>query len=357
MLDFDKPIELDTYEEDRWKFIRNLPEDKYQEYYVMDDLSKTSSAMIDLEVWRTADNRESNINNVYEANSLSTNDVFRFGLYVPEVLVQNRKITFKNFIADGDFRDGSYEASKEIFDLSREIYMTKLARYTENITSGDVKSGIYDPHRCDSVAEPCAIILTSHFFDTIFFTRVVDALNMKVKIYFLGDNLKRKIKDFSDAITNNRSKKIFLVLHWTPSEITVDGSVQYTSIDLPKCEVLKNLNSSISCKFDANTVSIFFNDELKKSSPAFESLLYNVRFKSLKKLIEMYDERYLPKIDSKKKVIPSEIILPKEKGQTIDDIYNEIACKYLQNETEYYDPHGNSWLSDDNDITIYVGGM
>lgn len=257
ILDFDKPIELDTYDEGKWEKVAGLPEDKYHEYSVINDLSTSSSSMIDMEVWRTADNRESNINNAYEANSLSANDVFRFGLYVPEVLVQNRKISFRNFIADGDFRDGSYEATKDVFDLSGEIFMTNLARYTENITEGDVKNGIYDPHPCGSSSEPCAIILTSHFFDTIFFTRVVDALNMKVKIYFLGDNLKRKIKDFSDAITNNRSKKIFLVLHWSPSEI-IDGNVRYSSIELPKCEVLKSLNSSISCKFDANTVSIFF---------------------------------------------------------------------------------------------------
>lgn len=324
----------------------------------MDELAHSSSPMIDLEVWRTADNRDSDVHKVNEANSLSINDVFRFGLFVPENLVQNRKISFENFVASGEFHDGSYELSKDIFDLSREIYLINLSRYTENITFGEVKNGIYDPHRCDSSAEPCAIILTSHYFDTSFFIRVADALKLKVKIYFLGDDLKRKIKDFSDLINTNRSKKIFLVLHWTPSEI-IDGNVRYTSIDLPKCEVLKSINENLSCKFDANIVSICYNYELKKASPEFELLLYKVRFKSIKKLIEMYDERYLTKIDQHKSNynIPDELASPEEKRKAIEEIYNEIACEYLMNEPDYYDINSDSWLNEISDITIYVGGM
>lgn len=365
ILDFDKPIKFDITNEACYEdYTRVVDSDKIHEmFHMLRVMGDRQGPTIDMEMWRTSDSRKVYFSN--EANSLSSYDVFRHGLYVPDVLVQNRKInvSFTNLISNvnSKFFDGSYEGTKDDFNLDKETYLSKLKSHTENITvlSNHIIKGIYEPNRCKSASEPCAIVLTSHYIDCSYFIRIAEALELKVKIYFLGDDLKRIVKYFTEFNFQKRPKQFFFVLHWTPSEI-IDGMTKFRTIDLPKCEILKNLNENISCKFDPNTVSIAYNDNLKTSDPDFESLLKRIHFKSVRRLIEMYDEKFLSKFDPNKgnTQIPDDLISASERREAVEEGYNQIACEYLKSEPEYFNITGDfSWLEYKDEIFITVAGM
>lgn len=362
-LDFDKEIIIDTFDDHTWKKFQYVEDDSTAEFFYFQDLLHSDIPTINMEVWRTADNREIFWSTVYESNSLSVTDIFRFGLYVPQIFNKNNiKFTYKHLMIGTD----EYKSVKrDLFDLSGESYMQNIEWYTENITIPklNVKNGVYNSKHCNSGS--CAIILTSHFVDAHTLIRIVDAFNMTVKIYFLGDHFKKTIKDLNDVIVNNKSDKLFFVFHWTPSEI-IDGNTIFSIVEMPTCEEMKRQNSNISCKFDPNTVSIFYNERLKFDAPEFENWLITVRFKSLMPLIDMYEERYsqinnailYKKHEESIKKITNEAEINEDTRQRLEDIYNSIACDYLRNNTDYYNiTSENTWLTGDIRKEIIIGGM
>lgn len=181
-----------------------------------------------------------------------------------------------------------------------------------------------------------------------------------MNVYFLGDRLYEVVRLLNSIlkINVNKLKKTvspnFLVFHFTPSEI-IDGSIQYKPIQMPKCELYKNETNN--CRYEIIPVSAYFNDDVKKSEDLIE-ILRRFHFRSMKPLIEMYD-RYAPEIEK----IYMQKKANEEVTESVEDYYNKIACKWLQQNKQVY-TIGNkeSWIRNpdgqtDSQMEISIGGM
>lgn len=365
IMDFDKPIIFDTYEKDHWTTALYLNKkyydddktiDLYNFYELMDE-----EPAINLGVWQTGEHRDFLHEYIQEGNSISS-DVFRHGLYVPEHLMQNinERISYKNFIAN----EGSYKKTIKTFNLKNEEHLKAFLESTlpislENINHLNVTNGIYSPTQCKSTTEPCGIVLTSHYIDNYFFIRIIEALKLKLEIYFMGDKLKKTIYNLSKIIERNNIKRNFLVLHWTPSEI-IDGKQKFSAIELPPCELYRGLNPNISCKFDANTVTVMYSKQILEDSPFLAEILNKIRFKTLKPLIQKYDEKFLKdKIDVLLTINSEKYShLGAHNETNLETIYNQIACEYMQKEYYYLDENEDDrWFTFPDEMTILIGGM
>lgn len=270
---FDKNIYLENYV-DMTQFEDEA--DKVQEYshiVQVDSSTPVRTISINMEVWRTADHQEAFPETVVEANSLTETDIARYGLFIPKNLKTSSEFSYKNFIAT----DGSYKRTEMLFRLGDELeFLNDLREKDANYPEKNIYNGLYIPNHCVSDSEPCATVLTSHYYDTKFFVQHVELFKLKMKVYFLGDNLKFSARKLVDIIKNSnltsrkRTEKLFLVLHWTPSEI-IDGSEQYDVLAMPKCELYKNFNTS--CKYEANSIAIYYNEHIAKKSEDLKNIL------------------------------------------------------------------------------------
>lgn len=272
----------------------------------------------------------------------------------------NEKISYKNFISS----EASYKKTNKNFDLKNEEHLKAFFESTlplnvEKINHINVTNGIYSPSQCKSTTESCAIVFTSHYIDNYFFIRIIETLKLKMELYFMGDKLKRTIYNLSKIIERSNIKKNFLVLHWTPSEI-IDGKEKFSSIEMPPCEFYRELNSNISCKFDVNTVNVMFSKQIFKDSPFLAEILGKVRFKTLKPLIQKYDENFLKdNIDVLLSIKTEKLAHIGAHNETdLENVYNKIACDYMQREAYYRGENvDDRWFSYPDEITIIIGGM
>lgn len=278
-MNYNNPIYLENFDEKFRNYSENFDTltDKQLEWYSLYDISNFNdrSASINLEIWRTPDHLQMFPSTVIEANSLTENDIARYGLYIPKDLKPSVKFSYSNFITT----NGNYKWTEILFRLTEEsAFLENLKRENgTNFPSKNINDGVYVPNHCISDSEPCATVFTSHYYDTRFFIQHIEALKLKMKVYFLGDNLKQSVRKLVTIIKNSRkldsSKKIdklFMVLHWTPSEI-IDGNDQFEEVTMPKCELYKNAN--ISCKFEANSVAVYFNEIIAKESEDLKGIL------------------------------------------------------------------------------------
>lgn len=177
-----------------------------------------------------------------------------------------------------------------------------------------------------------------------------------MNVYFLGDRLYEVVRLLNSIlkINVNKLKKNtspnFLVFHWTPSEI-INGSIQYKPIQMPKCELYKNETNN--CRYEIIPVSAYFNDDVKKSEDLIE-IIRRFHFPSMKPLIELYD-RFAPEIEK----IHMQQKANEEVTESVEDFYNQIACKWLQqNKNVYTIGHNESWFRNpDGHMEISIGGM
>lgn len=342
-------IELETYDDD-WEDVDEKNE-KTIEYLPISHLFKSEidgKASINLEVWRTADHQQMFPAAIIEGNSLSETDIGRFGLFIPKNLKPSATFSYNNFIA-GD--STSYKTLK-LFRLS-EDELNGFKRESINSKLNNVSGGIYTPHQCVSSSEPCATVLAGHYFDSKFFIEHIRLLKLKLKVYFLGHNLKETLRILSTKAKTVGSKELFLVLSWTPSDI-IDGSDEFVEVTMPKCEFYKTDNTS--CKFEANSIAVYFN-QMAQSNTELASIIRNVKFHELKSLITEYDKNF-DKIKHKFHIIPNNLIGEDENEQDIENYYNDIACKWLNNHTEVYKLSSeHKWYELTNEIEITLGGM
>lgn len=202
----------------------------------------------------------------------------------------------------------------------------------------------------------CVAVLTSHYDDTKFFIEHVKALKLKTIVYFLGEKLPETIRllNLININLNNKTRKNFptkyLVFHWTPSEI-VNGTINYNRVAMPSCELYKNEENS--CRYDIIPVSIYFNEKVKESDDLMD-IIRRLHFPSLKPMIDIYESyvQEIAKISLKKKA-------NEEVSESVEDYYNQIACKWLQENNNVYNiGHRDSWIKKSDDRReISIGGM
>ena len=202
----------------------------------------------------------------------------------------------------------------------------------------------------------CATVLTSHYSDMKFFIDHVNSLKLRMIVYFLGDQLPQVIKNLQAVNSNaNLTSKIqptkFLVLHWQVSEI-INGKTKYLPIEMPKCEVYKTEKNS--CRYNIISVSTYFNDKAQKSEDLIE-IMKKFHFPSLRPILDIY-QSLSQDIYNEQKVHKDEEEEMKEK---VENIYNQVACKWLQkNPNVYQIEHEDSWIKlRDVDQEISIGGM
>lgn len=120
---------------------------------------------------------------------------------------------------------------------------------------------------------------------------------------------------------------------------------------MPSCELYKNKKNS--CRYDIIPVSIYFNKEVKESDDLME-IIKVLHFPSLKSVIDIYGS-YVPDIDK----IYMQIKANEETTESVEDYYNEIACKWLQQNPNFYDlSHEDSWIKKPYERReISIGGM
>ncbi|KAL7042350.1 hypothetical protein ACKWTF_001105 [Chironomus riparius] len=363
-MNYDHPIYLENIDE----FFESKQDidkliDKQLEWYSLYDISNFNdrSASINLEIWRTPDHQQMFPSTVIEANSLIENDIARYGLYIPKDLKPSAKFSYNNFITS----DGSYKRTEILFRLAEEsVFLENIKKEARiHIPSKNINHGLYVPDHCISDSEPCATVFTSHYYDTKFFIQHIETLKLKMKVYFLGDNLKPSIRKLVNIIkasknlsSSKKIDKLFLVLHWTPSEI-IDGNDQFDEVTMPRCELYRNAN--ISCKFEANSIAVFFNEIISKESEDLKGILSNFKFDSLKPLIKLYEKEYL----NIEKIRNMNLLSTDLKGSTnedttIDDILNRIACTWLgENKQVYGSSPEHRWYNPVADTEIQIGGI
>lgn len=208
----------------------------------------------------------------------------------------------------------------------------------KNLVNQNPKENFFIPQWCFSDTEPCAIVLTSFYSDTKFFINHINEFKLKMRLYFLGDRLQQVISDIiatNEKISKTKQPMIrFLVLHWTPSEITMNPDLSFVNITMPECE--KYINPRRECRYEVVPVKKFLNSEAMKSE-GLEHFLKLVHFTSMEPILNIY-HKFLPRIQqlhlNKKanKVVYSE----ENDNETLEEIYNECACQWLKENPQVY---------------------
>ena len=255
---------------------------------------------------------------VIESGSL-TDDIARFGLYLPKSLISDdikdkrKSYSFTMFQTE----DKDYHRIIDQYKINDSLISYLMQKSNEscyNITTCRV-SGYFTPRHCNSNSEPCATVLSSHFTDTSFIIEHINELKLKFNVYWMGDDLREAIKFLLKNSAN--PKKKFLVLHWTPSEI-IDGSIdEFVPIIMPSCEQYRHVNTG--CKYEMTPMLKFYASQFGSNVHASKSLR-RFKFESLKPLIKLYEKRFNALSNS----------------SDIEDVYNDVSCSWLKsNELTY----------------------
>lgn len=152
----------------------------------------------------------------------------------------------------------------------------------------------------------------------------------------------------------NRQKRgttKYLVFHWTPSEIINGSRNSYQRLEMPSCALYKN--DTNNCRYDLIPVTIYFNEKVKESEDLMD-ILRRFKFNSMKPIIDLY-ETYADRIENLK----LRKITQEKSTMTLEDYYNQIACKWLQkNPNVYHIGNADAWLQKtDERREISIGGM
>lgn len=312
--------------------------EKNSEYATLMELHKSSHTPgINLEVWVSPDYHFMFSDSVVQGGSLS-HDLFRYGLFILESL-STKEYSYDDFIAS---RPSYINTIKEFkIDTKLDSILKKFLKSEDDV---------YTPQQCMSSTEPCVAVLTTYRNDTRFFANHTDFFKLKFKIYYLGERLPEAVRILSNS---GPSRAKFLVFHWTPSEI-IDGSIRYKPVQMPSCELYKNEN--FACRYDLIPVTVYFNEKVKESDDLID-ILKRLNFESLKSLLKLYEEeeRNIENIQLYQK--STNLALRSDK--TIEDYYNQISCKWLQeNKHVYTVGEAGSWIRQPTETReIAIGGM
>ena len=290
---------------------------------------------------------------VFQGGSLS-HDLFRYGLFVLNTTLP-KKYSYEDFMKNNS---RYYNIIKD-FKFSQN----EIERYVlPSLDTSHGNKGFFIPQQCISDSEPCAIVLTSFYNDTKFFIDHIDEFKFKLKVYFLGDRLNKVISNINDhnikMIRTSLKQPLqhFLVLHWTPSEITDNPTLNFANVEMPRCETY--LNENRTCRYEIVPVKTVINDLAKKSS-VFSELMNNFHFSSVKPLLNIYF-KFLPEIEQIRLNQEVEMFNGlQNENETIENIYNKIACLWLQDNPEAYSTHGiERWINVlESEIEISIGGL
>lgn len=223
------------------------------------------------------------------------------------------------------------------------------------------------PDQCRN--RKCVTLLSGHQEDTYFVIEHIDELKLYVKVAWFGNNLQHVTRVLFKQLRDKRpdNRKTFVVVHWTPSEIT-DVDIEYDSIIMPKCEQFRSEGSkNTMCKYELTPVLKYSSLPLKKSMTAYSTLsIMNLDRKNETRLLQMYNN-----LTSLQMARPSEVnfhktnidnsIVQNDKILNVandkeEKIYNEVACQFIkENEEQILSEFIR--LPEERKTTVFIGGI
>ncbi|XP_068150223.1 uncharacterized protein [Drosophila tropicalis] len=203
---------------------------------------------------------------------------------------------------------------------------------------------LYGPKIDDSVVEQfknpicdknvCATILAEYRKDSDFIEEQLKETKSFVNVIWLSYKFQETIKRLTELykIKYPLYNKRFIVLHWVPSEL-IYPSGEFAKITMPLCEDFKSLERA-NCKYELTPILKFYSNGLNSDNHLIHALR---RFYiSDQDLIEIQQE-----LNSQRKI-----------KRTKEDLYNEVACKWLMKHEDVY----QNWIINDS-VTLYIGGI
>lgn len=178
------------------------------------------------------------------------------------------------------------------------------------------------------MTEDCALLLAPNFNDTKHVIEHIQKDDLRVKVLWLGYNLKAAVKIINETYTTKNIDKSMVILNWSPSEI-IYPEENFFSVDFKQCDPTGN---NETCRYEMMKIEKFAWNKLEKLAyPVYESLLK----------IKFSDAEYEDLLE----------IYLKSNGKN----YQEIACEWLKK----YESKINEWtiLSVAHTPEIYIGGI
>ncbi|VEN45528.1 unnamed protein product, partial [Callosobruchus maculatus] len=217
------------------KILINQYEDDFQIEYVMERLSDAQetvpNATVNLEVWASPDYDTLSKELVRESGNIGPPG--RFGWFIPKGFDEPIKQYYSKHLWDNRIAEVHWsffidrrQAKK--FDIEPELLdsLIESNRYNrEHSENGNYicppshcLRGVYTPPQCQE--KSCAMLLAPDFNSTSFLIDQIDETGLLVKVVWLGDKLKKTLKDLKIAYRNSPDRGI-IFFHWHPSDIVL----------------------------------------------------------------------------------------------------------------------------------------
>lgn len=154
------------------------------------------------------------------------------------------------------------------------------------------KSGYFIPDIC--MLDNCALLLAPHFNGTEFIIDHIQRENLKVKVLWLGDNLKAAMNMINATYLANSINKSFVVLNWSPSEIIYPES-DYISINFRQCnptdtaaQPLISINEM--CPYEMWKIEKLMWNKLEDQAPVVYDTVSKIQFSKTdyRNLLDIY---------------------------------------------------------------------
>lgn len=215
------------------------------------------------------------------------------------------------------------------------------------------------PDHCKN--EECAVLVSSLRQDTGFVVDHIIEWKLFVKVIWIGKHLKSATNSLLESCARNG--KMFITLHWTPSEI-IDADIEYDMITMPRCNQYGSERSrEILCKYELTPILKYYSQHLKReNAPFINSALTDINFERQQErdILEIYNNltqnRYsmTASISEPIAVNSNEIGSYKDTRGYQKDIYWEAACEWLRQNREVY----TQWRPRPKERErIYIGGI
>lgn len=142
------------------------------------------------------------------------------------------------------------------------------------------------------------------------------------------------------------TNKKFIILHWTPSEITINNHIEYEMITMPLCNKMEDRN--YTCTYEMIPIMKYHSEELKDPETIYA--LHGISFgnDSTKSFFNLYHN----KLDAL--TTANNSIRIDNNIDNLNLLYNNIACEWLNLNVD----HAREWFQPlKNERVISIGGI
>lgn len=186
---------------------------------------------------------------------------------------------------------------------------------------------MYTPEQCKS--QTCAILLAPKFEVSSFLIDQIQEMKLLVKVLWLGDNLKRVVKELSDLNSLERTTQSIVFFNWFPSDIVIDQK-KFISVVFTNNEIMNfTRDENVGYKYEMHRlVKLAWSKIEKNAQPLYESLRsFKLREEDYAYMLNLHNEN------------PTQPL-------------REIACDWMRKNTDMW-----RWWKKESPTVIYIGGI